>query len=76
MFGTTTAGYIGFYFTKKGNEYMNYQVIATHNPQDFFNGIEPDDLPEYYEATNENLYDIVPKCINDGYVVIVYPKED
>lgn len=55
---------------------MNYQVIATHNPQDFFNGTEPDGLPEYYEATNENLADIVSKCITDGYVVIVYPKED
>lgn len=55
---------------------MNYQVIATHNPQDFFEGIEPKDLPEYYEATNENLADVVSKCINDGYVVIVYPKED
>lgn len=65
-----------FCYIKKGNEYMNYQVIATHNPQDFFNGTEPDDLPEYYEATNENLADIVSKCISDGYVVIVYPKED
>lgn len=55
---------------------MNYQVIATHNPQDFFSGTEPDDLPEYYEATSENLADIVSKYISDGYVVIVYLKED
>ena len=55
---------------------MVYQIIATHNPQDFFNGKEPDDLPEYYEATNENFADIVSKCITGGYVVIVYPKED
>jgi hypothetical protein len=55
---------------------MIYQVIATHNPQDFFKGTEPGDLPEYYETTNENLADVVSKRINDGYVVIVYPKED
>lgn len=55
---------------------MTYQIIATHNPQDFFEGIEPEDLPKYYEATNENLSEIVSKCINGGYVVIIYPKED
>ena len=54
---------------------MTYQIIATHNPQDFFEGIEPEDLPKYYEATNENLSEIVSKCINGGYVVIIYPKE-
>ena len=38
---------------------MIYQIIATHNPQDFFEGIEPEDLPEYYEATNENLIEML-----------------
>jgi hypothetical protein len=56
--------------------FMVYQIIATHNPQDFFNGTEPDDLPEYYEATDDNFTEIVSRCINYGYVVIVYPKED
>ena len=55
---------------------MTYKIIATHNPQDFFDGIEPEGLPEYYEATNENLTEIVSKCIKGGYVVIIYPKED
>ena len=55
---------------------MIYQIIATHNPQDFFEGIEPENLPEYYEASNENLIDIVSNCVNGGYTVIIYLKED
>lgn len=55
---------------------MIYKIIATHNPQDFFEGIEPEDLPEYYEATNENLIEIVSKCIDGGYTVIIYKKEN
>ena len=55
---------------------MTYQIIATHNPQDFFEGIEPEDLPHYYEASDDNLTNIVSKCINGGYTVIIYPKED
>ena len=42
----------------------------------FFEGIEPEDLPEYYEATNENLTEIVSKCVNGGYTVIIYKKEN
>ena len=57
------------------NYFMVYQIIATHNPQDFFEGLEPEDLPEYYEATNENLTEIVSKCVNGGYTVIIYKKE-
>jgi hypothetical protein len=56
--------------------FMIYQIIATHNPQDFFEGIEPVYLPEYYEATDENLTEIVSKCIDGGYTVIVYEKEN
>lgn len=55
---------------------MIYQIIATHNPQDFFEGIEPENLPEYYEATDENLNDIVSNCIKGGYTVIIYEKEN
>ena len=55
---------------------MIYQVIATHNPQDFFEGIEPEDLPECYEAADENLTEIVSKCIDGGYTVIIYKKEN
>ena len=32
-------------------------------------------LTEYYEATNENLTEIVSKCVNGGYTVIIYKKE-
>ena len=55
---------------------MVYQIIATHNPQDFFNGNEPEDLPEYYETTNESLIEIVSNCIDGGYTVIIYKKEN
>lgn len=55
---------------------MTYQIIVTHNPQDFFEGIEPEDLPEYYETTNENLTETVSKCIDGGYTVIIYKKEN
>jgi hypothetical protein len=66
----------GFFFYQERNIFMIYQIISTHNPQDFFNGNEPEDLPEYYETTNEDLTEIVSKCIEGGYVVIIYPKED
>lgn len=55
---------------------MIYQIIATHNPQDFFEWIEPEYLTEYYEATNENLTEIVSKCVDGGYTVIIYKKEN
>ncbi len=55
---------------------MIYSIIATHNPQDFFEGIEPEDLPEFYEATDENLAEIVSKCIDGGYTVIICKKEN
>ena len=55
---------------------MIYRIIAIHNPQDFFEGIEPENLPEYYEALNENLTEIVSNCIKGGYTVIIYKKEN
>ena len=55
---------------------MIYQITATHNPQDFFEGIESEDLIECYEATNENLTEIVSKCIDGGYTVIIDKKEN
>ena len=34
---------------------MKYTIVFTHNPQDFFEGIEPEDLIVVQEATNEEL---------------------
>ena len=76
IFGTATTEGMSLNFTRKDLFFMIFQIIATHNPQDFFNGIEPEDLPEYYEATNENLTEIVLKCIEGGYTVIIYKKEN
>jgi hypothetical protein len=75
---TATTQFAKVLFYPKSNErgiFMTYRIIATHNPQDFFEGIEPEDLPEYYEATGENLTEIVSKCVNGGYTVIIYKKE-
>ena len=55
---------------------MIYQILATHNLQDIFEGIEPESLPEYYKASDENLTEIVSKCIDGGYTVIIYKKEN
>ena len=76
IFGTATTEGMSLNFTRKDLFFMIFQIIATHNPQDFFEGIEPEDLPEYYEATNENLTEIVSKCIKSGYTVIIYKKEN
>lgn len=65
----------GFFISRK-EFFMVYQIIATHNPQDFFEGIEPEDLPEHYEVTGENSTEIVSKCVNGGYTVIIYKKEN
>ena len=32
--------------------------------------------PLYYDATNENLAETVSKCIDGGYTVIIYKKEN
>jgi hypothetical protein len=51
---------------------MNFQVIGTHNPQDFFNGEEPFDLTERKKVSDVNLVDAIKENIQNGYVVIVY----
>lgn len=50
---------------------MKFIVIGTHNPQDFFDGFENDELVEEREANQENLAEIVTNLLNGGYVVIV-----
>ena len=51
---------------------MTYTIVFTHNPQDFFEGIEPDDLIVVREATNEELeLEIVP-MVDGGYYAIVF----
>lgn len=53
---------------------MKFYVIGTHNPQDFFTGIEPDELAEEKEANQDNLAEIVTDLLNGGYKVIVLKR--
>lgn len=46
-----------------------YRLICTHNPQDFFNGIEPAELVRSYITSN--VMADVGKEIDDGYCVII-----
>lgn len=51
---------------------MKYTIVFTHNPQDFFEGIEPDDLIVVQEATNEELESEIVPMVDGGYKAIVF----
>ena len=53
---------------------MTYSVVFTHNPQDFFEGIEPDDLIVVREVTNEELESEIVPMVDGGYKAIVFPE--
>lgn len=55
---------------------MYFQVIATHNPQDFFCGQEPTDLTLTFIVKEDALMEIVKQCVIGGYIAIVYPFEN
>lgn len=46
-----------------------YRITSTHNPQDFYNGIEPAELARSY--TTCDLQADVDHELEDGYQVIV-----
>jgi hypothetical protein len=46
-----------------------FRITCTHNPQDFFNGIEPVELAKTY--LTDNLEDAAYMELNNGYQVIV-----
>ena len=54
---------------------MYFQVIATHNPQDFFCGQESNDLTLTFIVKEDALMETVKQCVCDGYVAIVYPYQ-
>ena len=64
------------HFYTIGEFYMYFQVIATHNPQDFFCGQEPNDLTLTFIVKEDALMETVKQCIIGGYIVIVYPFEN
>lgn len=53
---------------------MKYTIVFTHNPQDFFEGIEPEDLIVVREATSEELVAEIVPMVDGGYKAIVSPE--
>ena len=51
---------------------MKYTIVFTHNPQDFFEGIEPDDLIVVREVTNEELESEIVPMVDGGHKAIVF----
>ena len=54
---------------------MYFQVIATHNPQDFFCDQEPNDLTLTFIVKEDALMETVKQCASGGYIAIVYPYQ-
>ena len=55
---------------------MQYQLIATHNPQDFFEDKEPDELVQGITATDETIQNDIKTLIQGGYKFIFLERED
>ena len=53
---------------------MKYTIVFTHNPQDFFEGIEPDDLIVVREANKEELEAEIVPMVDWGYKAIVFQE--
>ena len=52
---------------------MKYTVVCTHNPQDFYNGEEPEELAKSY--LTYDLEKDVSNELDNGYKVIVSKPE-
>ena len=53
---------------------MKYTIVFTHNPQDYFEGIEPDELTVYREVDTDELSLLIAPMCADGYNAIVFPE--
>ena len=58
---------------QKGHD-MKYTIVFTHNPQDFFEGIEPEYLTVVREAAGEELEAEIVPMVDGGYKAIVFPE--
>ena len=72
----TTLGRCKAFLYHEGEFYMYFQVIATHNPQEFFCGQEPSDLTLTFIVNEDVLIETVKQCVIGGYIAIVYPFEN
>ena len=52
-----------------------YNVIFTHNPQDFFEGSEPDELREAMTITEEAPLELILRMVDRGYVAVVFQRD-
>ena len=50
---------------------MKFEIIGTHNPQDFYNGTEPNDLVKVFIADEYDLTEVIKELLNGGYQVII-----
>lgn len=50
---------------------MEYKVILTHNPQDFFEGIEPEDLTETVIIKSAEDLRPILDMVSGGYKAII-----
>ena len=55
---------------------MKYTIVFTHNPQDYFDGMEPEDLIVVREATNEELESESVSMVDGEYKASVFPLEN
>lgn len=53
---------------------MKYTIVFTHNPQDYFEGIEPDELTVYRDVDTDELSLLIAPMCADGYKAIVFPE--
>ena len=58
---------------QKGHD-MKYTIVFTHNPQDYFEGMEPGELAVYREVDADELSLSISQMCVDGYKAIVFPE--
>ena len=54
---------------------MEYTIVFTHNPQDYFNGYEPPDLVLVTHTTGNNLQKEIVPMVTNGYHAIIFPEK-
>ena len=58
---------------------MSYRAYLTHNPQDFFEGAEPEELQVIIDFENVNSRREIAKIlmlVSSGYKAIIFQKEE
>ena len=53
---------------------LKYTIVFTHNPQDYFEGMEPGELAVYREVDADELSLSIALMCADGYKAIVFPE--